>query len=676
MMRTGPRFIVALFLALGVYAPGLFAQLKLDYPNGGESFQVGTSMTIVWSGIPPTDVVALEYSTDNGTTWNLITNNATNLQYTWTNIPNALSASCLIQVTLPSGMSAAALYLIGNGFYSNADFSSDGNLVLGASGDGYAYIWDSHSTQLLHKFQTETGVGIPGNQTLNHWGMFAPNFQTFATVSPSIDSNPYGNRVRIFDAATGVKQHQWYLYDPVLAFTYGHCYFSPDGSSIAATGLDSICIFDIATEALDAKLAGFVFQSGIYAEYNVASTMDWKPDGTDIIGGIAQRSDSLPTYVRASPLTGDTIQTYRLTSSYPTPSVNGPVHYSPDGTKFIASTQDTAVRVWDVTSGTVLFKIIPGALQSVDAVFSHDGTKIATVASDSVEYNVKLWNASNGSFLGLVGSLGFASGTIEFSPDDTRLLISSDENNIILQVAPSAAQSAVSAGTWSIVPNSGENIVVYTPNVSGNENDFVDIPILINDPAGAVAGGATQVTFTLQFDETMLMPVSPSPLGTIQSNNRVLTYTLPIVATDTILGILHVQVALGDDSITPLTMVGPSTNAPAVTATGNSGTFTLLDVCYADGARLIDPNGVVSMIIPNNPAHDAIEVVLNLIEDGETSLALYDACGRKSCTVFDENITHGARAISVPAQQLPSGVYYLVLQTPNHRLMKPVEVQR
>lgn len=72
--------------------------LKLTEPNGGEEFIVGTDTLITWEGIPETDTVSLEYSFDNGKSWNLITNYATGLKYVWKNVPKPASEQCLVRV--------------------------------------------------------------------------------------------------------------------------------------------------------------------------------------------------------------------------------------------------------------------------------------------------------------------------------------------------------------------------------------------------------------------------------------------------------------------------------------------------------------------------------------------------------------------------------------------------
>ncbi len=59
--------------------------LIVGYPNGGEKFNTGSNMQIYW-GSSLTGNVNLEFSGDNGATWQTIQNNlpATNRQYIWT----------------------------------------------------------------------------------------------------------------------------------------------------------------------------------------------------------------------------------------------------------------------------------------------------------------------------------------------------------------------------------------------------------------------------------------------------------------------------------------------------------------------------------------------------------------------------------------------------------------
>lgn len=72
--------------------------LKLNHPNGGEEFAVGSDVTITWDGITPFDTLRLEYSSNNGETWKNITNKATDLKYIWKNVQSPASSQYLINI--------------------------------------------------------------------------------------------------------------------------------------------------------------------------------------------------------------------------------------------------------------------------------------------------------------------------------------------------------------------------------------------------------------------------------------------------------------------------------------------------------------------------------------------------------------------------------------------------
>ncbi|HKJ37837.1 MAG TPA: TIR domain-containing protein, partial [Anaerolineales bacterium] len=76
-----------------------------------------------------------------------------------------------------------------------------------------------------------------------------------------------------------------------------------------------------------------------------------------------------------------------------TSSINS-LSFSPDGTRLAIATDDTA-EVWDVDSGSQLFSLAGHDGYSVHSIdYSPDGNWIATGGAD---WNVKIWNAGNGS---------------------------------------------------------------------------------------------------------------------------------------------------------------------------------------------------------------------------------------------------------------------------------------
>ncbi|PKL82438.1 MAG: hypothetical protein CVV24_10090 [Ignavibacteriae bacterium HGW-Ignavibacteriae-3] len=72
--------------------------IEVKIPNGGEKWQAGTAQNITWisSGIT---AVKLEFTSNNGITWNTIVNNYSNTgSYEW-NVPNSLSSQCIIKIS-------------------------------------------------------------------------------------------------------------------------------------------------------------------------------------------------------------------------------------------------------------------------------------------------------------------------------------------------------------------------------------------------------------------------------------------------------------------------------------------------------------------------------------------------------------------------------------------------
>ena len=57
--------------------------LFVTNPNGGEKLAAGSDTTVTWTGLTPDDVVLLEYSTDGGENWFLVSDSAFGLEHTW-----------------------------------------------------------------------------------------------------------------------------------------------------------------------------------------------------------------------------------------------------------------------------------------------------------------------------------------------------------------------------------------------------------------------------------------------------------------------------------------------------------------------------------------------------------------------------------------------------------------
>ncbi len=71
--------------------------IEIISPNGGESWQAGTAQNITWSSVG-IKKVNLEFTANNGLTWDVIAENVPNSgAYEW-NVPDKLSTQCLVRI--------------------------------------------------------------------------------------------------------------------------------------------------------------------------------------------------------------------------------------------------------------------------------------------------------------------------------------------------------------------------------------------------------------------------------------------------------------------------------------------------------------------------------------------------------------------------------------------------
>jgi hypothetical protein len=119
--------------------------IRVITPNGGEVYSPTNTVTLNWS-YRHIDQIKIEYSTDNGSTWNLIVNDipASQLNYTWT-VPNTPSNQCRLKITsLRTGFSdiSDAPFAI-NAAFVNVLYPNGGESF--GTGTGQYIEWDFNS---------------------------------------------------------------------------------------------------------------------------------------------------------------------------------------------------------------------------------------------------------------------------------------------------------------------------------------------------------------------------------------------------------------------------------------------------------------------------------------------------------------------------------------------------
>lgn len=158
--------------------------ITITYPQGGEVFIIASNPIITYTSTGTSGYVSLDYSTDGGINWNLISSNETaNGKYTW-KIPNTPSDKCKIRIKDVDGYPSViskGLFIIGSQefteltpislpgiLFSSAawgDYDNDNDLDILVSGNsGSSVISQIYNNKLNDLF--EESVTLPGT----NWG--------------------------------------------------------------------------------------------------------------------------------------------------------------------------------------------------------------------------------------------------------------------------------------------------------------------------------------------------------------------------------------------------------------------------------------------------------------------------------------------------------------------------
>lgn len=268
---------------------------------------------------------------------------------------------------------------------TSVEFSSDGAYIATSSRDQTIKLWDAHTWEELHTFDTGIGfVGINGivfspdsSSLITPWAIWDLDTYEEVTalnrsglhvaVSPDgrlVAVSSESQEIQLWDVASGeiVRTFETPFGEATFSIV-----FSPDGALLAAAdGHGMVRMWDVA--------GGELVMTFEYGDDSDVHDLAFSPDGAWLAtGGTAQ---SMRLWDVASG------QMVRSTGAE---GVMG-LTFSPDG-KLVAAESMYTVKLWDVASGDVVANLRhPAELLSV--AFSPDGSLIASGGYDG---NVYLW---------------------------------------------------------------------------------------------------------------------------------------------------------------------------------------------------------------------------------------------------------------------------------------------
>lgn len=394
--------------------------MSITAPSGGDVLYSGADTVITWSGLMPSEAVALEYSTDAGSTWKTITESAVGLRSSWRVPPvqsgklisGAQGRPMLVRARqvwqMPEGSEEPYIVLDGHwGSVLSASFNSEGTKILTASADRTIRLWDAYTGISQITYEGHTG-GV--------------NEAVFSPDGTKILSASQDNTARLWDVESA----------QILATGYGQGLNQYFFSQAKMTGAERLQFSNT-----DCRwMLGAAFSpdgKDVMTTTDIGMAVEWKSASMRPVGFVRQSGGSL--YSVKYGRKGDRILTaggdysariWLTKSRVPEASFFGHsaqvlyASFSPDETRVVTASEDRTARVWDVQKQKPLFAMAhSGAVWSAE--YSPDGKRIVTA---SVDGTVRLWDALTGkpqaALRQVANKLGFH--YAQFSPDGSRIV--------------------------------------------------------------------------------------------------------------------------------------------------------------------------------------------------------------------------------------------------------------
>lgn len=224
-----------------------------------------------------------------------------------------------------------------------------------------------------------------------------------------------------------------------------------------------------------------------------------------------------------------------------------------------------------------------------------------------------------------------------------------------------------------------DTLTLAVGNISANVGEVFELPIIVkNLSKDGIRPTITGITTHLRFNSSLLLPLDYHP-NWFDGEDRVMKLTLPTsFQSDSVLLKIRFKANLGNDSLSNLTLENSSPiGLGKIKITEESGQFRLTGYCTEGGARLFDSEGKVFLkqTYPN-PTNGDINLDFSIIEVGYTRIYVIDALGKEVKLLVEGKLPKGEYHYNLNINDLPSGQYRYVLETPSRKFSQSLIIQK
>ena len=275
---------------------------------------------------------------------------------------------------------------------TGAAFSPDGQLIVSASLDGTARVWDARAGKMIAELRGHTRAVIRAS--------FSPDNQRVLTASAD-------KSARVWDARAGKMLFELLGHPDIVTSAA----FSPDGARILTASWDQTA------RVWDASTGKSLFE--LRGHSDAVNSASFSRDGKLILTA----SDDKTARVWDA-TTGKVMAEMRGHTSTVTSAA-----FSPDSRRVVTASgniqqRDEIARVWDTSTGKLLVELRGHTDAISTASFSSDGTRVVTASADKT---ARVWDAASAKNIAEFREHSDRVNTVSFSADDRFVLTSSHD---------------------------------------------------------------------------------------------------------------------------------------------------------------------------------------------------------------------------------------------------------
>jgi len=227
-----------------------------------------------------------------------------------------------------------------------------------------------------------------------------------------------------------------------------------------------------------------------------------------------------------------------------------------------------------------------------------------------------------------------------------------------------------------------DTLTIAVQPTSAPSGSIVEIPIIATKISQkGIPENISGIRTNIKFNSTMLEPLFEYNKSSIYDSERTVEFDIPFsdaISNNTTLITLPFKVGLGNDTLTNITLMHSiPIGKGKLSIFEEQSIFALTDFCTDGGVRLIDTDGRLSLSQNKpNPSANSTTIEYEIIEPGNTSLLITDVLGNVVMNVFESELSPGKYLVHLELSELPNGIYYFILTTPTHRLIRNMSIIR